>query len=119
MPIKQPAKRGPKPRVINYDTVERLAMIQCTEAEIAYAIGFTPEGFRLRKNNDKQLLGALEKGKETGRASIRRLQFKAAEKGDRTMLVWLGKQYLGQSDKQDVKQTGPISVQIVKPDRLE
>ena len=115
-PVK-PAKRGPKPRVIDYDQVERLAMIQCPDSEIAYVIGFTPEGFCKRKQSDPELVQRLEKGKEGGRASLRRMQFKAAEGGDKTMLVWLGKQYLGQRDKQDVEHTGPISVQIVKPDR--
>lgn len=34
-----------------------------------------------------------------GKMSLRRKQFKLAEEGDRTMLIFLGKCYLGQSDK--------------------
>jgi hypothetical protein len=34
--------------------------------------------------------------------------------GDRTMLVWLGKQRLGQKDKQEVEQGGAIEVKIVR-----
>jgi hypothetical protein len=37
-----------------------------------------------------------------GKTSLRRLQWKAAEGGNSTMLIWLGKQYLEQSDKQQV-----------------
>lgn len=35
-----------------------------------------------------------------GKMSLRRKQFKLAEDGDRTMLIFLGKCYLGQNDKQ-------------------
>ena len=31
--------------------------------------------------------------------SLRRQQFKSAEAGNVTMQIWLGKQYLGQTDK--------------------
>lgn len=33
---------------------------------------------------------------------MRSTQFKLALLGDKTMLVWLGKQYLGQADKQEL-----------------
>lgn len=35
--------------------------------------------------------------------SLRRQQIALAEKGNATMLIWLGKQLLGQSDKVDTK----------------
>jgi hypothetical protein len=35
------------------------------------------------------------------------MQFKAAEGGNATMLIWLGKQYLGQSDKTQHELSGP------------
>lgn len=112
---KAPAKRGPKEKEINYDEVLRLAAIQCTEEEIAHVLDYTPDGFRRRKLRDPELVGALQKGREKGRASLRRVQWEAAQAGDRTMMVWLGKQYLGQRDKQEVENTGPINVEIVKP----
>ena len=36
------------------------------------------------------------------------MQWKAAEAGSHTMLVWLGKQVLGQTDKQEVEVTKPF-----------
>lgn len=36
------------------------------------------------------------------RMSLRRYQLRAAEHGNVAMCIWLGKQYLGQSDKQEV-----------------
>lgn len=116
-PKANPAKRGAKPRPIDYDQVEKFARIQCTEYEIAALIGMSDDGFRKRKAADPELVGALKKGYETGKASIRRLQYKGAEAGNPTMLIWMGKQYLGQRDKQDIDQTGSLTVNIIKPDR--
>ena len=36
------------------------------------------------------------------------MQWKSAEKGNVTMQIWLGKQNLGQSDKQEVQHIRPI-----------
>ncbi len=45
-----------------------------------------------------------------GRIALRRLQWQTAQSGNPTMQIWLGKQYLGQSDKQEIagKDGGPI-----------
>ena len=42
-----------------------------------------------------------EKQNGWGKIRLRQLQWKAAESGNVSMLIWLGKQYLGQSDKQE------------------
>ncbi len=42
--------------------------------------------------------------------SLRRLQWKAAKENNVTMLIWLGKQYLGQTDKQEVSGAEPIEL---------
>lgn len=38
------------------------------------------------------------------RMKLRELQWKAADKGNPAVLIWLGKQYLGQSEKVEAKQ---------------
>ena len=45
---------------------------------------------------------SYKKGDRNARASLRREQQRLALKGDRTMLIWLGKQRLGQHDQVDV-----------------
>lgn len=47
-----------------------------------------------------------------GRASLRRMQFKQAMSGDKSMLMWLGKQYLGQSDRTAQQAVGVASRQV-------
>jgi ubiquinone biosynthesis protein UbiJ len=46
---------------------------------------------------------------------LRKAQFDCALGGNATMLIWLGKQYLGQIDKQEMKVDG--GVQIVYGDK--
>ena len=51
----------------------------------------------------------LARGHAEQRIMLRRWQWKAAEGGNVAMLIWLGKQYLGQSDKLETKnQVGPV-----------
>jgi len=93
------------PRIIDYNIVEKLATIQCTDYEIAYAIGYSKRGFTKRKKNDEELVLALEKGRSGGQISLRRAQFAAAIEGrNPAMLIWLGKQMLHQSDHAAEKQ---------------
>lgn len=99
--------------------VEQLAALQCTYEEIAAVIGCSLRTVKtLAKCQDFQ--DAYERGKEKGRASLRRMQWKTAEGGNTAMLIWLGKQMLGQAEKQEVKQeTNSRSVVFIAPDEYE
>ena len=88
MPAGRPKKQ------IDYTTVEKLANIQCTQEEIASFLGVSSRTL-LRDEKFKEL---FSKGRENGKMSLRRIQWKHAEKSA-TMAIWLGKQYLGQTDK--------------------
>lgn len=93
-------RRKPK---LNYKLIEKLAKLGCTEYEIAFAIGYTPTHFSLLKSKDKKIEEAIGKGSNHIKISIRRAQLKVAlptktSPGNVTMLIWLGKQYLRQSD---------------------
>lgn len=115
MPDK-PKNKGGRPRThIEYTEVQKLAAIQCTDAEIASWIGMTEEGFRKRKKSDKQLVGALKDGRDRGKSSIRRMMFQAAEKGNATMLVWLSKNVLGYTDKIDQKNDNKVEIVVKMP----
>lgn len=45
-----------------------------------------------------------EKGREKGKAKLRDLQLQSAIKGNVTMQIWLGKQYLGQKEPKDTNE---------------
>lgn len=91
----------------DWDKIKSACEIQCTGAEIASIMGFSYDTLE-RKIKEKYKKSAAEWIKEQsqgGRASLRRLQWKAANNGNTSMLIWLGKQYLGQSDKVEQDQT--------------
>lgn len=85
--------------------VEALARIDCTDAEIAAVLDFTPQGWRKRKarRDGQAIVSAIQKGREGGKMSLRRKQFEQAMAGNTTMLIWLGKQRLDQRDMRRVE----------------
>jgi hypothetical protein len=84
--------------------IEKLASIQCSNVEIAAILGCHPD--TLRDNYSTN----LDKGRQQGKMTLRRKQWDVAMKGNVTMLIWLGKQYLEQSDKSnlDLNAKGPL-----------
>ncbi len=90
-------KRG-RPKIqIDYEKAEKLAHILCTQSEIASILGVSLTVLE----HDPEFQRIHKKGMESGHASLRRMQYKAAEAGNPTMLIWLGKQHLGQRDKME------------------
>lgn len=61
---------------------------------------------------------AFDDGRLEGFVSLRRKQFAMAEKNP-TMAIWLGKQYLGQSDKSSVDMNIKSNVNLLTDDELE
>ena len=92
-------KGGRPKKELNYKLIENLAMIQCTQDEIASCLDVNVKTLRA----DEKFLDLYKKGQEQGKMSLRRWQYRAAEKGNSAILIWLGKQYLGQTDKIETK----------------
>ena len=57
----------------------------------------------------------VAKGKESGKAKLRDLQPNSAMNGNVTMQIWLGKQYLKQTDKQETEISLPTEIIIELP----
>jgi len=78
---------------IDPDMVRQLAMIQCSYAEMAAVLGCNESTLTRR------FAQAIKDGREEGKTSLKRAQYKAAMNLNPTMLIWLGKQHLEQKDK--------------------
>lgn len=87
---------GRPKKPISEKQVEQLAALGCTNAEIAVVVGCNPDTLYGRFSE------SIKKGKESLKTSLRRMQFRSAQKGSVAMQIWLGKQYLGQTDKVDL-----------------
>ena len=87
-----------KPAEINLEELERLCAMQATDPEIASWFNVNVRTIE-RKRKDPIFAEAMERGKQKGRLSVRRAQLRMLEQGNATMAIWLGKQYLGQTDE--------------------
>ena len=77
---------------VNAAAVRELAAIGCTIQEIAYTLGCD------EKTIDRNFRDDYWSGRSGMRVALRRKQVELALKGDRTLLIWLGKNYLDQTD---------------------
>lgn len=102
--------------------IEDLAGIGCTMIEIAKICKCSVDTL---ENNYSDV---IEKGRADCRMSLRRRQLDVAHNGSKdkerasvTMLIWLGKQMLGQRDKHEVSgpNGGPIEHEVIDLARLD
>jgi hypothetical protein len=96
---------APKPKITadlrTIDILKGLGRIQCTTKELAATFGVTEPTIFLLFKRSPACKEAYEGGKEVGKASLRRTQFRLAEK-NAAMAIFLGKNYLGQTDRQEL-----------------
>lgn len=94
---------GGRPRVeIDWAVFDALCGVRCTLAEIASHFDCSEDTIERAVQRDKsQGFADYYRQKEgRGAVALRRKQYQLALNGNVTMLIWLGKQRLGQTDKQ-------------------
>lgn len=121
-PKKKPVKRkkkvvkdkGGRPtKPIDYSRLDAMCAIHCTGEECAAILDVSYEHLnnQLKKDGNGGFLDYFAQKGANGKMSLRRKQFDQAMSGNSTMLIWLGKQWLGQSDKHEEvnKEEGTIN----------
>ena len=121
------AKRGPKkgeggrPRVaVNWEAVDKLAALMAPANEIADYLSVTESAVSYdtldrRAKEDHGVTFAdyvKQKANAYGKIRLRQAQIQNALDGNATMQVWLGKNMLGQTDRQDVRMSGEMAHKI-------
>lgn len=112
-PAKPVSNRSPR---LNIDPkqVEELAAIGCTYAEIATIVGCSDRWLK------EKFKPQFHSGQDRLRMSLRRWQYEKAKDGNVTMLIWLGKQYLGQKDRmEETHKAEVIEIERIAPKILE
>lgn len=111
--VKASGNHGGMPRKVittkEWGSIDYMCMIHCTGEEIA---GILQIDYDTLNRNSMEKWGIpiseyIKKKSFSGKMSLRRAQWKAAENGNTTMLIWLGKQWLDQKEK--IEQTGDDS----------
>lgn len=98
------AKKGGRPLIdIDKEDFEGLCGIQCTKDEIADFFDCSEDTIErwCKRTYKKRFAEVFRRKRGVGRVSLRRKQFRMAGKSA-AMAIWLGKQYLGQSDNANV-----------------
>jgi hypothetical protein len=104
------ARRGKSAR-IDEGELEKLAMLQCTDEEVAAWFNVSTKTIERRRKTGR-FAEIMERGRAKGRISLRRTQMRLAEQGSGSVAIWLGKQLLGQVDHIDhrVEQSNVLRV---------
>ncbi len=90
-------------------TVVKLARLGCTDTEISSIIEMGEVSVKTHMRVE------LDEGRSNMRTSLRKAQLKAAiDERNPTMLIWLGKCYLGQKEpKKELEHSGALTVEKV------
>jgi hypothetical protein len=89
--------------------LEELGQIQCTTAEAACILGVSSSTLTRLFANHPKTRAAFDSGRGRGLEALRRAQFKLAET-NATMAMFLGKNYLDQTDRREMDQSGANDV---------
>jgi len=99
-------KKKGRPLVdIDWEKVDGMCGIRCTGEEIAGVLGIHYDTLNNACNREKEMNFSeyYTLKSQNGKASIRKKQYTVAMNGNPYMLKWLGVNWLGQSDKQEVE----------------
>ena len=96
-------KGGRPKKEIDFNLVKNLCGIQCTGEEIASVVNVSYDtlALRIKEVYKESFAEYYKKASAGGKASLRRTQFELAKKSP-AMCIWLGKQYLGQREPDNI-----------------
>jgi len=104
---------------IDWNKVDDFLQAQCDGVGIAGILGIHPntlyEACKEKYNLSFSEYSAQKKAE--GVELLKAKQYQVAMEGDKTMLVWLGKQYAGQRDKIDNEHQGAIQINVKYEER--
>lgn len=111
------SKAGRPKFAINMRVVKAMANGFSTQQDIANELGCSVDTLQ----RSKEFCGTYKRSYGFAKNSIRRLQMVSAKKGNVSILIFLGKNYLGQSDNpidmDELKIPNPIVINIANTDK--
>lgn len=106
--MKKDVKQSGRPKAkINWEEVDNFLIAGCSGAEIAGYLGLNKATVydRCEKDNGISFSKYSQQKKAKGDSMLRARQYQEAMDGDKSLLIWLGKNRLGQTDKQEMNAT--------------
>jgi hypothetical protein len=109
---------GRPTKEIDYKKLDAMCAIQCTGEECAAILDVSYEHLNntIKKDGFGGFLDYFKKKSAGGKMSLRRKQYDLASSGNATMQIWLGKQWLKQSDTiaENNTKTSPIEKIVIE-----
>jgi Zn-dependent peptidase ImmA (M78 family) len=102
-----------------WDQFDKLISFFCTIEEIAsfFKVSIDTVERRLFDRHNAKFAEYSSKVRDLGKIKLRKKQWDIAMSGNSSLLIWLGKQYLGQSDKQETKlDSSKIDINYIRAD---
>ncbi len=119
-------KNGRPRKEVDFEKIDALCKYHCTAQEIVahlqifdFDVSYDTVERRVKEKSGLTFAEYINQNHLAyAKPSLRKLQWKAAEGGNTSMLIWLGKQYLGQSDKQEIESEhkGSIVINSMMPE---
>lgn len=110
---RKPRSRAREPKKLTPEFVFACGKLFCTQEEIGDLCGLSQGRISTILNEDPILAQAFRTGRAQGKMSLRRAQAKKAiTDGNLVAQIWLGKQELGQSDKQETHETQDLNITV-------
>ena len=100
----QPKKKPGRPKApIDWEEVGKYLEAQCMGSEIAGKLGIDEETLynRCKTDNNMGFSEFSRIKKSAGQSMLRASMYADAMSGDKTMKIWLSKQYLGMKDRHE------------------
>lgn len=102
MTEEQKRAKGRPSKKIDLVELRKIMVFNPPRSQIAAYFNIHPKTLSRMEREDPEITDEIERGYENAKLTLRRLQWQAAYDGKVPMLIWLGKQWLGQTDKQEV-----------------
>jgi len=100
-------RRGKPPlKEIDWSQFEKLCALHCTLEEITAFFEISDDTIeRACKRHYKKSFAEISREKRgLGKLSLRRKMYETAMRGDKTLMIWLSKNYMGMTDKLETNQ---------------
>lgn len=101
--------------VIDWEKVDKFLIAQCSGVEIAAELGIHENTLyaHCKEDHGMEFMAYSQEKKQKGKGQLRLRLWASAIGGDKTLQIWLSKQYLGMKDKTEMELTAELTVHDV------
>lgn len=100
---------------IDFDALEKMASIHCTQEEISFILGVSIDTLEraVKRKHGVTYAEFCRQKRAFGKMSLRRAMWqKATQEKDNTLMIWLAKNHLGMTDRIQTDETVTVKEKV-------